>query len=188
MRIVVYNKKKFTEKDVTFRIKGLIILFFCFLSLFTIWSFTLPADVVEKIPQETKMLVLREENSFSEEKLIEYIKTFHLKFPHIIMAQAKVESGDFKSRIFKENWNLFGMRVPKGRPSTNKGLQYNHAKFETWKDCVIDYVLYVSAYLKDIKNEEEYYRYLGSNYAEDPGYVKKIRKVANSYRSLFSAK
>jgi len=45
--------------------------------------------------------------NFSEEKLIELLKTLNVKYPHIVLAQAKIESANYTSKIFKENHNLF---------------------------------------------------------------------------------
>jgi hypothetical protein len=45
----------------------------------------------------------------------------------IIIAQAKLETGGYTSRIFRESNNLFGMRHPRIRPSTSLGSRYNHA-------------------------------------------------------------
>ena len=40
---------------------------------------------------------------FSEEALIRLLKDCNIKCPHIVLAQAKLESGGFKSKIFKQN-------------------------------------------------------------------------------------
>jgi len=188
MRVIVYNKNKFTHKDITLRVRGFIITFVICFSLLAAWSFTSPELKKERIPQETRMLIIREEHSFSEEKLIAEISKYNCKFSHIIMAQAKVESGDFKSRLFREQNNCFGFRIAGRRLSLNIREQNGYASFDSWRDCVTEYMLYYSSFLRHIKTEEEYYRYLGSSYAEDPNYIIKIRKVANSYRPVFSVK
>jgi hypothetical protein len=66
--------------------------------------------VTEYLSQEEKLIVIREYNEFSETKLIEKIRQLNFRYPHIILAQAKLESGHFKSTIFLENNNMFGMR------------------------------------------------------------------------------
>ncbi len=132
---------------------------------------------IEYITEETRTLIINEENKFSEERLKQFILELNIRFPHIILAQAKLESGYFKSRMFRENNNFFGMKVAKRRPTTNKGEQYGHAYFDSWKDCVVDYAFYQAAYLNDLKTEEQYFAYLGANYAEDPTYVEKLKKI-----------
>ena len=133
---------------------------------------------IKYITEETRMLVINQENEFSEVKLKEYIIGLNIKFPHIVFAQAKLESGYFKSTIFKENNNLFGMRVASRRPTTNKGENRGHAVFDTWRESVLDYAFYQARFLGDIKTEGEYIQYLKANYAEDPGYVDKVIKLS----------
>ena len=133
---------------------------------------------IKYISEETKMMIINEDRQFSEDKLKQFILELNIKFPHIVYAQARLESGHFKSKIFRENNNFFGMKVARKRPTTNKGEQNGHAYFDSWKDCVVDYAFYQAAYLSDIKTESEYYAYLSANYAEDPTYVAKLKKLA----------
>ena len=42
-----------------------------------------------------------------EEQIEETIYKMNFKYPHIVLAQAKLESSNFNSTIFKENNNLF---------------------------------------------------------------------------------
>ena len=132
----------------------------------------------------TQMPIIQEVKTtdFTEEKLIEYIKELNIKFPHIVLAQARLESGNFKSNIFKENNNLFGMKEAKQRISTNKGTNLGHAKYENWKECVVDYALYQATYLSKFKTEEQYYSYLADNYAANGNYIKLVKKIAKDYK------
>jgi hypothetical protein len=59
-----------------------------------------PSNNVVNLSQEEKLIVIREYNGFSESKLIEKIDQLNFRYPHIILAQAKLESGHFKSTIF----------------------------------------------------------------------------------------
>jgi len=135
-------------------------------------------NTIKYITEETRMLVINQENEFSEVKLKEYIIGLNIKFPHIVFAQAKLESGYFKSTIFRENNNLFGMKIATRRPTTNKGENRGHAVFDNWKESVLDYAFYQARFLGDIKTEGEYIQYLKANYAEDPGYVDKVIKLS----------
>lgn len=119
------------------------------------------------------------ENEFNEELLKSYIKELNIPFPEIVFAQAKLESNNFKSKIFKENNNLFGMKKASVRSTTAMGEQYNHAIYESWKESVLDYALWSCKYLSGIKTKEQYLAYLGDNYAEDSLYVKKLRYILN---------
>ncbi len=136
-----------------------------------------PANKVQNLSQEEKLIVIREYNGFSEQRLIEKIKQLNFRYPHIILAQAKLESGHFKSTIFLENNNMFGMKEAKLRANLAKGTNRNHAYYETWQDCILDYALYYSTYLSDIRTEGEYFEYLRQNYAEDPTYVQRLKEI-----------
>ena len=136
-----------------------------------------PANEVQNLSQEDKLIVIREYNEFSEEKLIEKIGQLNFRYPHIILAQAKLESGHFKSTIFLENNNMFGMKEAKLRANLAKGTNRGHAYYDTWQDCILDYALYYSTYLSDIRTEGEYFEYLRQNYAEDPTYVQRLKQI-----------
>lgn len=159
-------------KKVNMILIGYVLLtFMVFLS-----SHTNDADKVEVSQIET----VSNTNEFTEEKLMSYIKQLNIRFPHIVLAQAKLETGNFKSRLFKENNNLFGMKCATKRPFTHKGEQRGHAKYDKWQDCVIDYALYQAAYLSKKKTESEYFAYLSENYAEDTNYIVTLKKIINS--------
>ena len=97
-------------------------------------------------------------------------------YPEIILAQAKVETGNFTSPIFKSNHNMFGMREPNKRITTVIETQNGHGYYDNWKDSFIDYALYYSRYLSEL-NEEEYYGYLSQYYATDPRYVATLKAM-----------
>jgi hypothetical protein len=146
-------------------------------SLVTVMFIVTRVNDVRFITEETKQIIIKQEQEFNPEKLKAYILELNIRFPHIVYAQALLESGEFKSHIFKENNNFFGMKQAKQRPTTNKGTENGHAYFSNWRDCVVDYAFYQAAYLNDLRSEAEYYQYLGQNYAEDPGYVGKLKKI-----------
>jgi uncharacterized FlgJ-related protein len=173
---------KFNEKTLKYdkiTKKTILVVFGLLLtsSLLTL-SFTVnKVNDIRFITEETKQIIIKQENEFSPEKLKAYILELNIRFPHIVYAQALLESGEFKSHIFKENHNFFGMKQAKQRPTTNKGTENGHAYFANWRDCVVDYAFYQAAYLNDLRSESEYFEYLGQNYAEDPMYVSKLKKI-----------
>ena len=136
---------------------------------------------IRYISQETKAIIIKENYDFSEVKLKEYILDLNIHYPHIVMAQAKIESGYFKSNIFKENNNLFGMRQAKARPTTSSIADNNYGFYNNWKESVLDYALFQATIIKSIKNEDEYFQYLRQYYAEDTTYVSKIKKLIKKY-------
>lgn len=129
----------------------------------------------KQLDEEMKLIILQEHNKFEEIKFVKALQDLNIKFPHIVYAQAILESQSFTSNIFKENNNMFGMKVATQRQTTNRGEQYGHAFYDTWRDCVIDYALYQARYLPSIKTDDQYYMYLQQSYAEDPTYINKLK-------------
>ena len=134
------------------------------IGLLLVFGFTSnPDNKVENLSQEDKLIVIREYNEFSEAKLVEKIKQLNFKFPHIILAQSYQETGHYKSSIFLENNNLFGMKEAQLRVNLAKGTNRNHAYYDSWQDSVNDYAMFYATYLSDIKTEGEYFEYLKQN-------------------------
>lgn len=130
--------------------------------------------------RESEPLVLESElDAFSEDKLMEEINRSGIRFADIVFAQAVLETGRFKSEIFRESNNLFGMKLARQRNTTASGESRGHAYYEDWRLSVMDYSLYQSTYLRKIKTERQYLQYLSENYAEDPNYVNKLIKIKN---------
>lgn len=129
-------------------------------------------------------------NNFSEEKLIDLLKTLNVKYPHIVLAQARIESGHYTSKIFKENHNLFGMKEARVRIHTANGTQYNHAYYSNWRESVYDYAFYQCRYLGRVNTEQEYFTYLGQSYAEAPNYVQSLKVMIEreKLREIFENK
>ena len=172
-----FNKETLLPEKVNVTNKSLI-GFGAAVGLLLVFGFTSnPANQTQNLSQEDKLIVIREYNEFSENKLIEKITELNFRYPHIILAQAKLESGHFKSTIFLENNNMFGMKEAKLRANLAKGTNRNHAYYDTWQDCILDYALYYSTYLSDIKTEGEYFEYLRQNYAEDKTYVQRLKQI-----------
>jgi len=129
---------------------------------------------------EKELIVLNltaEKNKFTEEKFVGVLKELNVKFPHIVMAQSMIETGKWKSKIFKENHNLFGMKQAKVRVNTAIGTQNGHAYYDNWVESVYDYAFYQCRYLGNIKTEAEYFAYLSKSYAEDENYVTILKKT-----------
>ena len=132
-------------------------------------------------PSEKELKVLIDRvDVFTEAKFMDYLKELNVKFPKIVYAQAVLETGNFQSEVFRNNMNLFGMREAISRVSTNHGTNLNHAVYHHWRESVLDYALYQSAYLSDLKTPEQYYNYLFQHYAEDKTYVSKVKEIAET--------
>lgn len=135
-----------------------------------------------------RMVLIREADGFSQEKLVTMIKELNIKYPHIVLAQSMLETSKWKSKIFLENQNLFGMKEAKMRITTAGGTQYNHAYYNHWRESVYDYAFYQCRYLHRVRSENEYFQYLAANYAEDPNYLNAVKTLINkeNLKTLFN--
>jgi len=178
--IYKFDKISLTYKKITGR---MVLVMFGFVILFTLAIVLVALNHVNDvrfISEETKQIILKEadkQNEFSREKLKAYILELNIKYPEVVLAQAELESGNFTSPIFKENNNMFGMRVATKRPTTNKGEENGFAYYDNWRECVVDYAFYSAQYLSDIKTKDELFDYLAQTYAGDSTYTTRIKEL-----------
>lgn len=111
---------------------------------------------------------------FSEFTLRRLIYILEIQHPQIVFIQAEIESGHFSSPIFRENNNLFGMKMAEKRKTVAIGVNRGHAKYSSWQASVLDYKLMQKRYAHN-KSRNQYFVYL-KHYAEDANYVNKIKR------------
>jgi hypothetical protein len=126
---------------------------------------------------EGKVYVKDSGEEFSKGAMVKMLKSLDVKFPHIVMAQSMVETGGWKSLVFKENHNLFGMKEANARIKTCLGTQLNHAYYDNWKESVYDYAFYQSRYMSSLHTDAEYYDALDATYAEADNYSTILKKI-----------
>lgn len=115
---------------------------------------------------DMKNLELNKENFY----IVCYIHD--IKFPDIVYAQARLESGNFKSKLFQTKNNFLGLY------NSRKNDYY---EFEHWTDCLLGYRDLLQFKYKGDDNKETYYTFLKElPYAMDPNYITKIRKMAEN--------
>lgn len=119
------------------------------------------------------------EGDFSEDALISFMKKLKIKYPETVLAQAKLETGNFTSAIFRENHNLFGMKVAEKRPTSAIGINRGHAQYRNWRDSVIDYALLQSYIIAKLPNltSKEYRSYIQKFYSETSDYLVRMDRM-----------
>lgn len=184
---LTYNKltlQKFIKRNYKSWIIGSIIIGWLSITLFRMLF--LPQMGLHEIanikPQYEEIMLLQTQYEFSENKFVNEIKRLNLKYPHIVYAQAMLESSNFSSKIFKENNNMFGMKQAQVRINLARGTQYGHAYFDSWEECLYDFAYHRATYLSNLKSENDYYQYLGKHYAEDSGYIDKLKTLVNKHQ------
>lgn len=128
-------------------------------------------QIVQEIPFKEQIV---QEISF-EDSVYNYILKLNIQHPEVVLRQARIESGNFKSRIFLENNNMFGMKMPNKRPNMVSGINRGYAVYNNWKESVIDYALY-QVYSGKNLSKENYIKMLNNNYVEDTEYLNKLIK------------
>jgi uncharacterized FlgJ-related protein len=182
--IYKFNKKSLTYENISNRVVLVCVLIILVLTSIFAFIGLKRINDVSNISNETKAIIIKENTKFSKDKLKEYILDLNIRFPHIVFAQAILETNEFKSNLFKENSNLFGMKEATKRPTTNSGVENGHAYYNSWRESVQDYAMFAAAYLNNLKTEEEYFQYLRANYAEDSEYVEKLKKIIKEFNTI----
>ena len=99
------------------------------------------------------------------ENMHKVCKFYGIRHPEIVTAQAVLESGNFKSKVFKNKNNPFGLY------NSKKGRYYS---FPHWTSSVKGYKNMIQHRYKG----GNYYAFLKKiRYAEDKNYISKVKKV-----------
>ena len=104
-------------------------------------------------------------SSLEDSSVYREIVAHKIYHPNIVLAQAKLETGNYKSKVCTVYNNLFGLRKPDG----------SYYKFNSWQESV-------KAYKDWIQNKytppNDYYDFLDSiRYAEDASYISKLKDM-----------
>jgi hypothetical protein len=163
---------------------SLVILFTIIILLLIGWLSGTNNYIINRITHKTQVVdtVQVQGIAFSEEALIDLLRSSNIKYPYIVLAQAKIESGNYTSKVFRENNNLFGMKEPKIRTTTALGTRFGHAYFSNWESSVYDYAMFQNYRMHGVDSESEYYAKLADGYAEDSTYAVIIKKTVDSLK------
>jgi len=116
---------------------------------------------------------------FSPELLKQALFFEGIKSPEIVFIQAQIETGYFKSDLFLNANNLFGMRYPRIRDTYASGIYKHHAYYKSWLSCVKDYALWQKHYAEKGYDLDSYLIFLGEiGYATNKKYVKLIKEMS----------
>ena len=115
------------------------------------------------------------------EIVLTLLDTLNVEHPHIVFAQMRLESGNFKSDLAKNNDNFFGMKYPRQRATVAQGVDRGYAYYRSWSYSVLDYAIWQRRYASGL-TEEEYLEMLSEKYAEDKAYVSKVKSIADTIK------
>ena len=152
------------------------------------------SDEQEKVKQVTKANIIRLDElmnaEFSSDALRELLVLLGAPSPEIAYKQARLESGNFTSRVFKEGNNLFGMHFPRIRDSyaheymiADNGKKV--AKYRSWQSSVLDLMLYFEYYESLGYDTSDYYQFLvDASYCEGSQYVNILKSMSKVYYGI----
>ena len=107
------------------------------------------------------------QDSVSVDSLKMMVWSLPFKHKDIVVAQAILETGWFKSKNYQINNNLFGMKQVYTRATTADTTINGYSHYPNWRMSVIDYYVKQSV-REDIlpTNREQYFHYLDKIYSE----------------------
>ena len=102
-----------------------------------------------------------------QEGLMKALEYYEIKHPHIVYAQAVLETGNFTSNLCIKNNNLFGLYDSKNK----RYYSYKH-----WWESIEAYKKLIQ---RKYNNSKYYYMFLEDiKYAGDKDYINKVKKIA----------
>jgi peptidase, M23 family len=103
--------------------------------------------------------------ALNDDSLLEELQARNIAHPKIVLAQAKLETGNYTSKVCLTHNNLFGLRKADG----------SYYKFNHWKESVQAYKDYIQYKYQPPSN---YYKFLEDiGYAEDKSYTDKLKRI-----------
>lgn len=106
-----------------------------------------------------------------EEDLVAVLEYYEVQHLDIVKAQAILETGHFRSKVFREYNNLFGLYDSRKK---------DYYRFNHWSESVKGYIDFIQYRYEP---PEDYYHFLDRiGYAEDPNYISKVKSIVNRYK------
>lgn len=130
------------------------------------------ASLQEEESEDTTAFVI----PASDTALLTFLYQMEAWFPELIVAQAKLESGNYTSNIFLNANNPFGMTVVSKRETTQIGEYHGFGAYNHWMDACVDRIHWDNDMFSKKPHREDYVAFL-SNYASDSLYIEKVMQI-----------
>ena len=111
------------------------------------------------------------EYEISDSILYDALIHYEVKYPRSVLAQAKLESGNYTSYVYRTKNNFLGLYNSRKK---------DYYEFEHWTQCIIAYKKLVEYKLKEGENYHDFLERIG--YAEDPAYVDKVKAIESNLK------
>jgi hypothetical protein len=133
-------------------------------------------ELIITLEQEIGHYMLQPNSEVNDSILYRFLKSNNVWFPDILLAQAKLESGNYSSSIYRRNNNLYGMKECSKRQTTQTSIKSGYGVYNNWQLSALDRLLWDVFTFKEKPTEDEYLEALKS-YVQDPGYIAKIKSM-----------
>lgn len=141
--------------------------------------------LTEKIQQEEQILSLEYSIGYwfintpkevNDSILYQFLIDNNAWFPDILLKQAKIESANYTSDVYKNTNNLYGMKKVGKRQTTQVNNTYKgYGCYNNWCLSVLDRMLWDIFVFEGEKPSREKYLKAMSIYAEDKNYLTKLK-------------
>lgn len=138
----------------------------------SIWHYYTVSEVLEEEKESEDICVKWRTEHFklSKENLYSELVAQEIDYPEIVLAQALLETDNFKSYSCKVRNNLFRLMRKDG----------TYMEFDHWTNSVHAYKKYIQKY-KEVPND--YYKYLNDlGYAKDSIYIIRVKEIIKNGR------
>jgi hypothetical protein len=133
-------------------------------------------ELIITLEQEIGHYMLQPNSEVNDSILYEFLKSNNVWFPDILLAQAKLESGNYSSSIYRRNNNLYGMKECSKRQTTQTSIKNGYGVYNNWQLSVLDRIFWDVFTFKEQPTEDEYLEALKS-YVQDSSYIAKIKSM-----------
>lgn len=144
----------------------LLIILFCFVSM-SFSKVNIPLIKEYSEVQDASFL----HGELNDSTLYLALEYYNIKHPRIVLAQAKLETGNYTSKHCINGNNLFGLY--NSRKKEYFSFEHWHHSVKAYKD-MIEY---------KHRDDEDYYEFLVRiSYASDPNYISKVKRIENNLK------
>lgn len=163
------QQKDLSIKDVTFQTKLKFVLLYTFIAALVMVSIAAvrvePKEVIIDNSRIDTVYVEQLDIPLTDSAILRELVEQKCMLPAVALAQMKLETGNFTSAICKENKNIAGIRTSRSKYVIRQNR--SHCVYNTYKDCIKDYVRVQNRYLKNIDGK----------YAESKNYIQTLRAI-----------
>jgi uncharacterized FlgJ-related protein len=126
-------------------------------------------QVIDELKVETLVV---DTLALNKDNFYKVCELYEIKFPEIVYAQARLESGHFTSSVFKKTNNMLGLYDSKNKC---------YYSFKHWTHCLKGYHDYVQVKYEGGNHPKDYYQWLSDlPYATDTLYINKLQYLVKN--------